>query len=62
MAREQADGVYDPRVADMSRERAGHYRSMFDKWAGNLVATCSTEPPGEQVAGVAEIPGARWAP
>jgi hypothetical protein len=62
MAREQADGVYDPSVAATSRRRAGHNRPMIEKWAEHLPAACPLDPPGDLVAGVAEIPGARWAP
>ena len=36
MATQQSDGMYRPDVAEASRARAGHYRTMIDKMTGGM--------------------------
>lgn len=68
MAREQSAGVYDPRRAAESRQRAGHNDDMLTKMtsSGDLRvadrdAGCDMHaPPASFEQGVARTPGARW--
>lgn len=68
MAREQADGVYDPVAAAASRQRAGHNLDMVTKLlSGGQLRVCEPDdgcamhaPPSSFEQGAAATPGARW--
>jgi hypothetical protein len=64
MAREQADGVYDPDRAAASREAAGHNLPLVQRWTyGISRPACSTNADGDGgdlVAGTADLRRASW--